>query len=195
MKKQLNNNSHHIITFCMVGLLAFLLIGCQQINEVVNTNANRNNSNSKLVENTNTPSENTHISVENSNTLVENLNTSVENSNTSVENSNTSTEQAKSASTPKPPEVKAFENSLIGTWSDANEKVIFAKDEIKFYGKGTDQLDLTWKYNVVDEKTVEITDENGNKSSATMSIEDNNTKLAWKDKVGSFVYTRESSKP
>lgn len=188
MEKQLKNKSHNrqFITFLMVGLLSFLLFGCQQVKEM--TKSNTNNSDNKSVENTNTLPENSHISVENSNK-------SVENSNKSVENSNTSTEQANTASTPKPPEVKAFENSLIGTWSDANEKVIFAKDEIKFYGKGTDQLDLTWKYNVVDEKTVEITDENGNKSSATMSIEDNNTKLAWKDKVGSFVYTRESSKP
>ena len=188
MKKQLKNNgfNRQITKFLMVGLLTFLLIGCDQVKEL--SQSNTNSSDNTSVENTNTPSEDSHISVENSNI-------SVEDSNTTVENSNTSTEEVNSAIEEKPPEVKAFENNLIGTWSNKDEKAVFGNDEIKFYNTGSDQPSLTWKYSVVDEKTVEITDQNGNKSSATMSLEDNNTKLVWKDKMGSFEYKRESSKP
>lgn len=44
MKKQMKNNRFYqpSIKFLMIGLLSFLLIGCQQINDVVNTRANSN---------------------------------------------------------------------------------------------------------------------------------------------------------
>lgn len=164
---------------------SLLMFGCQQVNDLVNGNKAAN---SNAAANTNATSN------ANSNAAAtSNANTNDKNSNATVENSNASTEPT---GTPKPPEVKAFENKLLGTWTDATERVVFSKDEIKFYNRSYDSNKATtWKYNAVDEKTLDITNQGGKKSKATMTFEDNNTTLIWNDEVGNFRYKRESDKP
>lgn len=107
---------------------------------------------------------------------------------------NTDTTTTATSTTVQPPmteEVKAFKNTLAGNWADASEKVIFTDSEISFYMiNGSPNPFLVWKYFAVDEKTVEITDEHGGKSKATMIFEDNNNTLKWKDKMGDFTYKR-----
>ncbi len=164
-------------------------MGCQQINDAVNGTATHSNTatNSNATANTNANGNANSNVAANSNT-----NTNDKNSNTTVENSNASTEPT---GTPKPPEVKAFESNLAGTWGDDKERVVFSKDEVKFYDKSNSSLLLTWKYNAVDAKTVELTDERGQKSKATMTFEDNNATLKWNDSYGNFTYKREAAKP
>lgn len=168
--------------------------GCSQVNDLVNANkASHTNTatNSNAAANTNENS-NANSNVNSNTAANSNANVSDKNSNAPVANSNVSTEPA---GTPKPPEVKAFESNLNGSWVNSDERAVFTKDEIKFYSKSTNRPGMSWKYTAVDAKTVEITDENGQKSKATMTFENNNTTLKWKDKMGEFTYEREAAKP
>lgn len=199
MKKTLrtnNSNNRIVILLMILGLSILLMSGCQQINDLTKDSKKSHADtamNSNTVTNTNTNTTTNSNATANTNANSNATANSDVNANATVENSNASTEPA---GTPKPPEVKAFENNLNGNWSSADERVVFSKDEIKFYDKnGSSSSFLTWKYNAVDEKTVEITDENGQKSKATMTFEDNNTTLKWKDKMGDFTYKREAAKP
>lgn len=130
-----------------------------------------------------------------------NANTSASPSNSAANtNSQASNTAANIATTtkegvPLTAEEKVFANNLIGAWSDDNERVVFSKDEIKFYDKASNRSGMSWKYTIVDEKNVEITDERGQKSKATMTFENNNTTLKWKDKMGDFTYKREAAMP
>lgn len=165
MEKQLNDRSfnQHFIKFFVVGLLAFVLIGCQKDTEL--TISNTNDSNNKSVENINAP----------------------------TANSNTSVNKLNSADEKKLPKVKAFEDKLIGNWSDDKEKVTFTKDEMKFY-----ELDGTLKmitpYRVLDENKVELKLPEGVIVVNSMVFEDNDATLVWKNDIAKFVYKREPSK-
>lgn len=206
MNKTLRTRSSNIniISFMMmIGLFVFSMSGCQQINDAVNGNktANTNTTtNSNTMANTNANANTTANSnaTANSNT---NANTSAEpsnsaaNANTQASNTAANIATVTKEGVPLTAEEKVFANSLIGTWSDDNERVVFSKDEIKFYSKSSNRLGMSWKYTIVDEKNVEITDERGQKSTATMTFEANNATLKWKDKVGDFTYKREAAKP
>lgn len=162
--------------------------GCQQINDLTKDSKK---SHADAATNSDTTA-NTKAAANTNSNANSNANTNDKNANAAVENSNASTE---SAGTPKPPEVKAFENNLNGTWSDDRERVVFSKDEVKFYDKSNSSLLLKWKYNALDAKTVELTDAKGQKSKATMTFEDNNATLKWTDSYGNFTYKREANKP
>lgn len=189
--RTISSNNQIIKVMVIIGLFVFSMSSCQQVNDLVKDSKK---SHADPATNSNTTANANANSNPNSNTTANsNANTEDKNSNAKVENSNASTEPA---GTPKPPEVKAFESNLNGSWVSDDERVVFSKDEIKFYDKqGSTSPFLTWKYNAVDAKTVEITDEKGQKSTATMTFEDNNNTLKWKDKMGDFTYKREVAKP
>lgn len=195
------NSNLNIINFVMIlGVFAFLTMGCQQINDAVNGNtamntntATNSNStaNSNASSNANANGNATANSNANANTSASPTNSAA---NTQASNTDTNTATVTKAGVPLTQEEKVFANNLVGTWSDDTEKVIFSKDEIKFFSK-SGSPGLSWKYTIVDEKNVEITDERGQKSTATMTFEANNTTLKWKDKMGDFTYKREAAKP
>lgn len=181
-----------------MALGVLMMSGCQQVNDLVNKPANTNTAtNSNASANTNTNSNATANSNANANTSASPTNSS-DNSNTSASSTAASPATAANIATttkdgaPLSAEEKVFANNLIGNWSDAREKVVFTKDEITFTENGSK---TTWTYAIVDEKNVEITDERGQKSKATMTFEENNTKLHWVDKMGDFRYKREVNKP
>lgn len=197
MNKTLRTKSSNIniINLLMVlGVLVFLTMGCQQINDAVNGNtATNSNTTANTNANSNANSNVAANSNANANTSASPTN-SAANANNQASNTAANTATVTKEGVPLTAEEKVFANNLIGTWSDDKEKVVFSKDEIKFFTK-SGQETLSWKYTIVDEKSVEITDENGQKSTATMAFEDNNTTLKWKDKVGEFTYKREANKP
>ena len=197
-----NFNQNIINSLLIIGLLVLVGGGCSQVNDMVNGNEATNTNtatNSNLATNSNA-SANTNV---NSNTTANsnanaNANTSASptnsaaNANTSASNTAANIATTTKDGAPLTAEEKVFANNLIGTWSDDREKVVFSKDQIIFTEGGNS---VTWKYTIVDEKNVEITDEKGQKSKATMTFEENNTKLHWVDKMGDFKYKREAAKP
>ena len=201
MNKTLRTKSSNlnIIKFVMIiGLFVFSMSGCQQINDAVNGNKATNTNtatNSNLTANSNAS---TNANANSNVTANSNANANASASpTTSATNSQASNTAANIATVtkegvPLTQEEKVFANNLIGTWSDDREKVVFSKDQIIFNESGNS---VTWKYTIVDEKNVEITDEKGQKSKATMTFEENNTKLHWVDKMGDFKYKREAAKP
>lgn len=192
-----NNSNLNIINFVMVlGVFVFLTMGCNQINDAVNGNSATNTNsatNSNAAANSNVNSNATANSNANANTSASPTNSSA-NTNTQASNTAANTATVTKDGVPLTAEEKVFANNLIGTWSDDSEKAVFSKDEIKFFTK-SGSPGLSWKYTIVDEKNVEITDERGQKSTATMTFEANNTTLKWKDKMGDFTYKREADKP
>lgn len=197
MSKTLRTNSSNnriVILLTVLGLSVILMSGCQQVNNMVNGNTTANGNTATTGNTTaNTNSSTTANSNANANTSASPTN-SAANANNQASNTAANTATVTKEGVPLTAEEKVFANNLIGTWSDDNEKVVFSKDEIKFSDKQGAPT-LSWKYTIVDEKSVEITDENGQKSTATMAFEDNNTTLKWKDKVGDFKYKREAAKP
>lgn len=196
MKKTLttkNFNRNVINSLLIIGLLVFVG-GCQQVNDMVNSGGNSTPAaNSNASANTNTNSSVTANSNTNANTSASPTN-SAANADNQASNTAANTATVTKEGVPLTAEEKVFANNLTGAWSDDTEKVVFSKDEIKFFSK-SGSPGLSWKYTIVDEKNVEITDENGQKSTATMTFEDNNTTLKWKDKMGNFTYKREAAKP
>lgn len=198
------NSNINIINFVMILVVfVFLTMGCQQINDAVNSNTATNTNtatnsnttaNANTTANSNANSNVTANSNANANTSASPTN-SAANTNSQASNTAANTATVTKAGVPLTQEEKVFANNLIGTWSDDNERVIFSKDEIKFYDKASNRSGFSWKYTIVDEKNVEITDERGQKSTATMTFEDNNATLKWKDKMGDFTYKREAAKP
>ncbi len=190
-----SSNNRIVILLTVLGLSVILMSGCQQVNNMVNGNTTTANGNTATTGNTtaNTNSSTTANSNANANTSASPTN-SAANANNQASNTAANTATVTKEGVPLTAEEKVFANNLVGTWSDDKEKVVFSKDEIKFFSKSGAPT-LSWKYTIVDEKSVEITDENGQKSTATMAFEDNNTTLKWKDKVGEFTYKRESDKP
>lgn len=200
---QTKSSNINIINFVMIlGVFVFLTMGCQQITDLTKdskkshadtaTNSNTTTNTNATANSNATANANANVNANSNVTANSNANTNDKNANAPVANPNASTEPT---GTPKPPEVKAFENNLAGNWSDDTEKVVFSKDEVKFYDKSNGSLILTWKYNALDAKTVELTDKNGQKSKATMTFEDNNATLKWTDSYGAFTYKREAAKP
>jgi len=175
--------------------VCLFMFGCQQVNDLVNGNkaTNSNTANSNASTNANANSNVTANGNANANTSASPTN-SAANANTQASNTAAETATETKAGVPLTQEEKVFANSLIGTWSDESERVVFSKDEIKFFTI-SGKPGLTWKYTIIDEKNVEITDENNKKSTATMTFENNNTTLKWKDKMGDFTYKREAAKP
>lgn len=198
MNKTLRTKSSNIniINFVMVlGVLIFLTMGCQQVNDLVNGNtATNSNTTANTNANSNANSNMTANSNANANTSASPTN-SAANANNQASNTAANTATVTKEGVPLTAEEKVFANNLIGAWSSDNEKVVFSKDEIKFSDLQGGNPYLTWKYTIVDEKSVEITDERGQKSTATMAFEENNAKLRWKDKMGDFTYKREAAKP
>lgn len=187
------NSNNQIINLLMVlGVLVFLTMGCQQVNDLVNGNT-ATNSNTTANTNANSNANSNAAAKSNANTSASPTN-SAANANNQASNTAANTATVTKEGVPLTAEEKVFANNLVGTWSDDKEKVVFSKDEIKFFTKSGEET-LSWKYTIVDEKSVEITDEKGQKSTATMAFEDNNTTLKWKDKVGDFTYKREANKP
>ncbi len=175
-----------------MALGVLMMSGCQQVNDLVNKPANTNTAtNSNASANTNTNSNATANSNANANTSASPTNSAAD-SNTSASNTAANIATTTKDGAPLTAEEKVFANRLIGNWSSDTEKVVFTKDEITFTENGSK---TTWTYAIVDEKNVEITDERGQKSKATMTFEENNTKLHWVDKMGDFRYKREVNKP
>jgi hypothetical protein len=181
-----SSNNRIVILLMIIGLFVFSMSGCQQVNDLVNGNKATNS-------NTATNSNATANSNTNANTSVSQSN-SAANANNQASNTAANTATVTKEGVPLTTEEKVFANNLIGNWSSDNEKVVFSKDEIKFFDKSGNP-GFTWKYTIVDEKSVEITDENDQKSTATMAFEDNNTTLNWRDREGDFKYKREADKP
>jgi cytoskeletal protein RodZ len=198
MKKTLRTKSSNIqiISFMVIlGLFVFSMSGCQQVNDMVNGNkATNSNTTANANANSNANSNMTANSNANANTSASPTN-SAANANTQASNTAANIATTTKDGVPLTAEEKVFANNLIGAWSDDKEKVVFSKDEVKFYNLNGTTPNLTWKYTIVDEKNVEITDEGGQKSTAMMTFEENNTKLHWVDKMGDFRYKREANKP
>ena len=178
MKKQLKDNcfNNQFIKFLIIGLLSFLLLGCQQINDLANSNTTAN-SNTAANSNTNA----------NSNASVEQANSSTNASNQSnIAAANTPTEVKTEA-------VKAFENKLTGTWQSGNLKIIFASNgKGPYYTNGV--LSFNFFYRIIYAENVELSLERFEKLSAKMTFEDDNKTLVWTSPRGVGKFKRESEK-
>lgn len=74
---------------------------------------------------------------------------------------------------------KTFANGLIGKWSDGKENVTFDEKTAVFQWLDQDKPYNTTSYRVVNENTVEFTDNAGKANKATMTIEDGGNTLVW----------------
>lgn len=104
------------------------------------------------------------------NSVVSQTNT---NSNATNNTSNKNQETNQTAAT------KTFANGLIGKWSDGKETVTFNEKIAVFQWLNQDKPYNTTSYRVVNENTVEFTDEAGKANKATMTIEDGGNTLVW----------------
>ncbi len=195
MRTKSSNN--RIINFMVIlGLFVFSMSGCQQVNDIVNSNKAAN-SNTTANSNANTTSNANSNVAANSNA---NANTSVVPSNSAANTNNQASNTAANTATdnkaevPLTPEAKAFAFSLIGEWDfGGDRKVTFAKDtyEVK---QGNRMLDKG-SYRVLNENTVEINSvQQKNKWNATMKVEDGGNKLDWQQR-GTEHYTLTRVKP
>lgn len=74
---------------------------------------------------------------------------------------------------------KTFRISLVGIWTDGKEKLSFDQNKVIFQYVNANNPYNTSSYRVVNEKTVEFTDNNGKARTATMTIGSDNKTLTW----------------
>lgn len=176
-----NNSYINIINFVMIlGVFVFLTMGCQQINDAVNstpaTNSNATaNSNSNANTNSNANSNVTANSNANANTT--GPTNSATNTNNQASNTATNTATAPKEEVPLTPEVKEFKVNLVGEWATTDGTQIWRFDETKLESKFTNANSFSnpLSYRVVDEKTIEF----DGSSKATITFEDNGNTLTW----------------
>lgn len=180
MKNTLRTKSSNIniINFVMIlGVFVFLTMGCQQISDAVNSNKTTN-TNTATNSNSNANSNASSNANANSNA----------NSNVTA-NSNAN---AKNQTAEKPPEVKAFENNLAGTWVSDNEKLIFGPDRYLRYKNG--KLAYNDAYRAVDKENIEYRTGEFRKGKSKITFENGNATLVWTDPYGQGgTYKRESN--
>lgn len=188
------SSNNRIIGFVMIlGLFVLSMSGCQQVNDVVNSNkATNSNATANTNANSNANSNVTANSDANANT------SSVVPSNSAANvNNQTSNTAANTATAPKEEvslteEAKAFAFSLTGKWKMANQatEVTFAEDG-KYEVKYGNQFRDKGSYRVLNETTVEINSVQLNKKwNATMKIMNNGKTLDWQQPGEKFVLTR-----
>lgn len=182
----MKSSNNRIISFMVIiGLFILSMSGCQQVNDVVNSNKATNTNtttNSNAAANTNANSNANSNVTANSNA---NANTSVVPSNsaanTNSQASNTAANTAPKEQVPLTQEAKAFAFSLIGKWKIKNNpvEVTFVEDG-KYEVKEGNQFRDKGSYRVLDEKTVEINSVQLNRKwNATMKIMNDGNTLDW----------------
>ncbi|MBK7704904.1 MAG: hypothetical protein IPJ30_03800 [Acidobacteria bacterium] len=190
MTKVLGSSNNRIAGLLMIlGLFVILMPGCQQINDAVNKPANSNSTaNSNASTNANANSNVTASSNASANSSA--LPTEpAANTNNQASNSAANTATATKEQVPLTEEAKVFKNDLVGKWTDGNETLTFTENKIE----SSQTRGKTHTYRVVDEKTIEATqDWNGTPWKATMKIEDNGNSLLWYNETQkkNFKYTR-----
>jgi hypothetical protein len=184
MKKTLRTKSSNIniISFMVIlGLFVLSMSGCQQINDMVNSNK-ATNSNTTANTNANSNSNSNVTANSNANTSVVPSN-SAANTNNQASNSATATKEE----VPLTEEAKVFKNNLVGSWTNGKETLIFDENKLKVKERASD----IHSYQVVNENTVELKrDSDGYPWKATMKIEDDGNTLLWQRESTHIKYTR-----
>jgi hypothetical protein len=183
------SNTQIIGFMVILGLFVFSMSGCQQVNDLVNGNKATN---SNAAANTNATSNANSNAAANSDA---NADTSVSQANSAANaNNQASNTAATKEEIPLSEEAKVFKNNLVGEWmDDTNQKHKFTENTYEVnigtrdYQKGS--------YKVVNENTLELVKNNGDKWNATMTIEDNGNTLLWKDSFSDHNFKFSRVKP